>query len=159
MKKLLFAAAIAALALTACSKKEAENTENAESVAATEEAVADATATGQEVAEVMECKDDTQFRPDKKVDRLTVLDFTATWCGPCQQLKPVFHEAAPMYPQAAFYSVDLDANPQTAEAFGVTAIPTVVILYPDGTKESYTGTNELLPADKLSAIITAAVNK
>ncbi len=157
MKKILLAAAIVALSLTACSKKEASDTAQAEEIAATQEASADETITAQTENNISDCTDDEQFRPGMKVDQLTILDFTATWCGPCQKLKPVFHEATAQYPGVTFMTVDYDRNPKTVEAFGITGIPTVVILKPDGTMESYTGTDKLLPAEKLTAIITNAV--
>ncbi len=160
MKKLFIALAVAALTLGSCSKadKAVAETEQAQAVAAEAEAKADATVTGQ-TADVTEVTDDTQFRPGVKVDKVTILDFTATWCGPCQRLKPVFHAAAAKYPDAHFYSVDDDNNPETVKAYGIQGIPTVVFIQPDGQFEMVTGTDKLLPEDKLQGLIEAAINK
>ena len=60
-------------------------------------------------------------------DKLVVVDFTATWCGPCQRVAPVFAQLAVKFPQAYFVKVDVDENQETATAFGVTAMPTFKI--------------------------------
>jgi thioredoxin len=60
---------------------------------------------------------------------LTVVDFTAAWCGPCKQLAPVLHEVEREYAgRARVVAVDTDHEPALAQAFRVTAMPTVVLL-------------------------------
>lgn len=66
-----------------------------------------------------------------------VIDFNATWCGPCQQFAPVFDAAAKANTTFYFYSVDIDKCPEMAEAYGVKAIPQVAVLFPDGTIKNY----------------------
>ena len=72
---------------------------------------------------------------EKKVlsDRSTVLvDFWATWCGPCQMLAPVLEQAeAELNSIAEVAKVDVDQNPQLAAQYGVMSIPTL-ILFKDG---------------------------
>lgn len=98
---------------------------------------------------VIVLKNDKLYRPGRKVKRLTVLDFNATWCGPCRQFSPVFHDAAKQLANKAdFVSIDTDANPETARAFGIEAIPTVIILLPDGQTKTYVGTEDIMPLDK-----------
>lgn len=73
-------------------------------------------------------------------DKPVVIDFNATWCGPCQAFKPNFHSVASKYAdRAVFYSVDIDENPELAAQYNVSAIPTIVIIKPDGTFSSSTG--------------------
>lgn len=52
-----------------------------------------------------------------------LVDFWATWCGPCQMLAPVLEELSQ---QVKVVKVDVDENPQPAMAFQVSSIPTVV---------------------------------
>jgi thioredoxin len=60
---------------------------------------------------------------------LTVVDFTARWCGPCKQLTPVLHEVEQEYAgRARVVAIDTDDEPQLAQAFRVTAMPTVVLM-------------------------------
>lgn len=107
---------------------------------------------------VVDLKNDTQYRPGKKVKQLTILDFNATWCGPCKQFAPVFHDASKKYGgKVDFISVDVDVNPKTAQAFGIQAVPTVIFLKPDGTKKVYVGTDDLMPLEKFEALIKAAL--
>ena len=56
--------------------------------------------------------------------RLLVVDFTATWCGPCQRIAPVFEALAKEFPQVTFVKVDVDENQETAQACQVSAMPT-----------------------------------
>ncbi len=103
---------------------------------------------------VVELTDDNVLRPDTKVDKLTIVDFNATWCGPCKMLAPVFESAAESYgDKVDFLSVDIDKCAATRDAFGVEAVPTVVIMRPDGKTERYVGTQQLLPADNFMKII------
>jgi thioredoxin 1 len=58
-----------------------------------------------------------------------VMDFGATWCGPCKALKPILEGLAPGYAgKAKIVYVDADKSRQTAVKFNVTSLPTVVFL-------------------------------
>ena len=85
-------------------------------------------------------------------DKPTLVDFFATWCGPCKMLTPVFAEAAKKYTDVKFVSVDIDKLPETAKAFNVQAVPTVVFINAEGTT-TFVGTDDLLPAEKFDELV------
>ncbi|KAJ7935678.1 thioredoxin-like protein [Mycena leptocephala] len=53
-----------------------------------------------------------------------VVDFHAVWCGPCKAIAPRFNQLASQNPQVEFLRVDVDEQPQIAETFHVSAMPT-----------------------------------
>ena len=57
-------------------------------------------------------------------EQLTVVDFTASWCGPCQRIAPVFVSLAEEMTDVQFVKVDVDENEETAAACGISAMPT-----------------------------------
>lgn len=58
-----------------------------------------------------------------------LLDFGATWCGPCQQLAPVIDSLATSYKgKMVVGQVDIDASPKLAEEFRIEGVPTLVVL-------------------------------
>lgn len=65
---------------------------------------------------------------------VAVVDFNATWCGPCRMLAPVLEALSDeMAGKAAFYAMDVDDNPDIAQQFGITSIPYVAV-FKDGQK-------------------------
>jgi len=56
--------------------------------------------------------------------KLVVADFFATWCGPCQQIAPVFEQYSQTYSQAVFLKIDVDKCQETARSQGISAMPT-----------------------------------
>lgn len=56
-----------------------------------------------------------------------LVDFFATWCGPCKMMAPVIDEiAAEKAGSAAVYKIDIDENPDIAQRYGVMSIPTFI---------------------------------
>lgn len=58
---------------------------------------------------------------------LTVVDFFATWCGPCKAIAPKIVEYSQEYEQVHFYKVDVDELPDVAQEMGVSAMPTFML--------------------------------
>lgn len=67
---------------------------------------------------------------EKKVRKgYALLDFGAKWCGPCRLLEPRIESVARQYrKKVAFFKMDIDESPHTAKRFGITTIPTIVLL-------------------------------
>lgn len=59
---------------------------------------------------------------------LTVIDFWATWCGPCMMLSPIIEEIANERDDVKICKVDVDQNMELAQQFHVVSIPTIVFL-------------------------------
>lgn len=145
MKKLLLSMAIVAM-MSSCGSSQTDKATGAtgDSVVAAEETVksdtlskvAEATE-ATEAGAVKELKDSAQL---VVADKPIIIDFNATWCGPCKQFAPHFHAVAEKYAdKALFYSVDTDKWPNVATAFKVEGIPMIAIVTKDGKTVTRTG--------------------
>jgi putative thioredoxin len=79
-----------------------------------------------------------------------LVDFFATWCGPCQLLKPMLESLAQEY-DFTLAKVDIDQNPQLAKAFGVEGVPDVRIVTQGQVQEGFVG---VLPEPQLRDLLT-----
>lgn len=63
-----------------------------------------------------------------KSEKPVLVDFNATWCGPCRMLKPTLDELAAERPDVSVVGIDVDENMDLAEEYGVFSIPCVVLI-------------------------------
>ncbi|KAG4182059.1 hypothetical protein ERO13_A09G020700v2 [Gossypium hirsutum] len=68
------------------------------------------------------------FNSVKESPKLMVIDFSASWCGPCKFMEPVLNEMAAKFTDVDFVKLDVDELPDVAQEFGVQAMPTFVLV-------------------------------
>ena len=66
-------------------------------------------------------------------DKPAIVDFYATWCGPCKMLAPILEELAKEYDgQIVVYKIDTEKEPELSAAFGIRSIPTLLFIPKSG---------------------------
>ncbi|KAI3748054.1 hypothetical protein L6452_10884 [Arctium lappa] len=68
------------------------------------------------------------YNQSKQSPKLMVVDFSASWCGPCKMLEPFIRSLASKYQEIDFIKIDVDELKDVAQEFGVQAMPTLVLL-------------------------------
>jgi thioredoxin 1 len=71
---------------------------------------------------------DSQMNKAKEAGKLVVIDFTASWCGPCRFIAPVYAEFAKKYAVVVFLKVDVDELKEVAAEYKVEAMPTFLFI-------------------------------
>ena len=135
MKLKLFAIAALSLSIFAScgNKAEKEATDNTTATEQKAEGMTEFDAGGP-----VEFTNNATVTPDKTLP--TIIDFNATWCGPCQRFAPIFEEVAKEFKgKAIFMSIDVDNSPIAAQQFEVNSIPQITILMTVGTYKSTVG--------------------
>ncbi|CAN4094724.1 unnamed protein product [Withania somnifera] len=64
----------------------------------------------------------------KDTNKLVVIDFTATWCGPCRYMDPVINDFAAKYTDVEFIKIDVDELVDISQEYEVQAMPTFVLI-------------------------------
>ncbi|KAH9858351.1 thioredoxin-like protein [Lenzites betulinus] len=78
----------------------------------------------------------------KSKDKLSVIDFHATWCGPCHMIAPTYEALAKQYPTANFLKCDVDQAKDVAGRYRITAMPTFIFLKGTSEVERVRGANK-----------------
>ncbi|KAL2330034.1 hypothetical protein Fmac_017615 [Flemingia macrophylla] len=82
------------------------------------------------------------FNTVKESPKLVVIDFTASWCGPCKFMSPVFADLAASFTDVDFVKIDVDELPDVAKEYGVQAMPTFVLLKKGKVVDRVVGANK-----------------
>ena len=84
-------------------------------------------------------------------DKPAIVDFYATWCGPCKAIAPVLEKLAAEYKgKIVVYKIDTDKEPELSAAFGIRSIPTLLFIPAKGTPQVAQGA---LPEEALRKTI------
>ncbi len=87
---------------------------------------------------MVESENQKQFEAATK-NGVTIVDFFATWCGPCRMMSMIIEEINEEHPDFNIVKVDVDTNETLARKFGVLSIPTIVILKDGKLVEKHVG--------------------
>ena len=90
-------------------------------------------------------------------DKPCIIDFYATWCGPCKMVAPIMEELAKEYDgKISIYKVDVDAEPEIAAAYGIQSIPTIFFCPMNGTPQITQGA---IPKESFQKVIAEVLLK
>ena len=79
-----------------------------------------------------------------------LVDFWASWCGPCRMVSPIVDQLADEHPELVIGKVNVDEEPELAQAFGVMSIPTLIVLRDGKEAERAVGA---MPKSKILALL------
>ncbi|CAL8075438.1 unnamed protein product [Calicophoron daubneyi] len=90
----------------------------------------------------LDTKNDVMKFISEAGNSLVVLDFFATWCGPCKKIAPVLEAISKEHPGVKFAKIDVDTDQDSTEHFNITGMPTFVFFKNGAELERFSGANE-----------------
>lgn len=85
-----------------------------------------------------------------KAESTVLIDFWATWCGPCRMLSPIVDEVASEHPDVKVGKINVDEQPELAQQFGIMSIPTLLVFKNGEKVQESVG---LIPKEKVESLI------
>lgn len=85
-----------------------------------------------------------------KAEGTVLVDFWATWCGPCRMLSPIVDEVAGERPDVKVGKINVDEQPELAQQFGIMSIPTLLVFKNGEKVQESVG---LIPKEKVEALL------
>lgn len=85
-----------------------------------------------------------------KAQGTVLVDFWATWCGPCRMLSPIVDEVAGEHPEVKVGKINVDEQPELAQQFGIMSIPTLLVFKNGEKVQESVG---LIPKEKVESLI------
>ncbi|XP_057543043.1 thioredoxin H2-like [Amaranthus tricolor] len=82
------------------------------------------------------------FESSKRSPKLMVVDFSASWCGPCQYMEPILKDFSIKFGDVEFIKIDVDELADVASEFGVDAMPTFVFFHKGKQVDRLVGANK-----------------
>ncbi len=151
MKKLIFASVMLVALFTACGEKTKVNNTQVQQQTSTIHLTK---------AEFLSKVANFQTNPTEWKylgEKPCIIDFYASWCGPCKTIAPIMEDLAKEYEgQIYVYKVDVDAQPEIAAAYGIQSIPTLFFCPMNGTPQMSQGA---IPKEDFKKMITEVLLK
>lgn len=85
-----------------------------------------------------------------KAEGTVLIDFWATWCGPCRMLSPIVDEVASEHPDVKVGKINVDEQPELAQQFGIMSIPTLLVFKNGEKVQESVG---LIPKEKVEVLL------
>lgn len=95
-----------------------------------------------QLSSVIVAGDEAGYKKAVDTEGLCVIYFTASWCGPCRMISPIYEQLSTEHPSATFVKVDVDELPEVAAESQVSAMPTFLIVKERRLLDTIVGANE-----------------